>query len=175
MAIGQTNAYGATIKEAAEAGDIAVDYPAGRFAGHLRNVARMIAGGLKTKVYVVSLGGFDTHARQVSANTTEGRHADLLGELSAGITAFQRDLDDRGLTDRVLGMTYSEFGRQIAANGSDGTDHGEAAPLFVFGGCAGGNVIGSNPEIPDEVDRGAAVPFEFDFRDVYGSVLVDWF
>ena len=175
IAVNQTNDYAAVIQEAAAAGERAADYPEGRLAGHLREVAGMIAGGLETKVYVVTLGSFDTHARQVDNDPTQGWHADKLGELSEAIAAFQRDIDERGLTDRVLGMTYSEFGRQIASNGSQGTDHGDAAPLFVFGGCATGAVLGENPTIDSEVERGAAVPFQYDFRDVYGSVLVDWF
>ena len=175
VAISQTNAYGTVIRDAATSGKGNATYPGTAFAGHLKNVATMIGGGLQTKVYVVPLGGFDTHAQQVSGDNTTGTHAELLGTLADGIAAFQQDIDARGLTDRVLGMTYSEFGRQVASNGSKGTDHGDAAPLFVFGGCAGGTVLGENPTIEPEVQRGLAVPFQYDFRDVYGSILVDWF
>lgn len=175
-AISQTNAYGTIIKAAAESGNSVVDYPDLPFANKLKNVARMIHGGLRTRVYVVSLGGFDTHAQQVTGgDTTTGKHAELLQELSLGIEAFQRDLEGLGIADRVLGMTYSEFGRRIRSNAGNGTDHGDAAPLFVFGGCAGGAVMGENPQIDPDVEQRTGVPMQFDFRDVYGSVLTDWF
>ena len=176
IAISQTNAYGAVINEAAESGSSTATYPEGRFAGQLRNVVRMIGGGLSTKVYVVQLGGFDTHAGQVSAtDRTQGDHADLLGELSSGLAAFQQDLEQQGLADRVLGMTFSEFGRQVRSNGSNGTDHGDAAPLFVFGSCATGAVLGENVVVDTAGEPGLAVPMQYDFRDVYGSILLDWF
>ena len=175
IAISQTNAYGATINEAAEAGSSSATYPDNNFGRHLQNVVRMVSGGLETKVYVVQLGGFDTHALQVDNNKTEGRHADLLGDLATGLAAFQSDLEAQGLADRVLGMTFSEFGRQVRSNGSNGTDHGDAAPLFVFGNCASSSVLGENPVIDTEGEPGLAVPMQYDFRDVYGSVLMDWF
>ena len=176
IAISQTNAYGAVINEAAEAGSSTATYPDGRFASQLRNVVRMIQGGLQTKVYVVQLGGFDTHAGQVdTGNRTQGQHADLLGELSGGLAAFQQDLEQQGLADRVLGMTFSEFGRQLRSNGSNGTDHGDAAPLFVFGSCATGSVLGENVTVDTAGEPGLAVPMQYDFRDVYGSILLDWF
>lgn len=175
-AISQTNAYGAVINEAAEAGTSTASYPEGTFGDQLRNVARMIHGGLQTKVYVVQLGSFDTHSEQVAnGGTAEGRHADLLGELSDGLAAFLEDMDAQGLSERVMGMTYSEFGRRIRSNNSRGTDHGDAAPLFVFGGCASGSILGENPEIDPEVGVGDAVPMQYDFRDVYGSIMLDWF
>ncbi len=175
IAISQTNAYGASINEAAEAGTSTATYPDSNFGRQLQNVVRMVSGGLQTKVYVVQLGGFDTHAQQVSGNKTEGRHADLLGDLASGLAAFQSDLEDQGLADRVLGMTFSEFGRQVRSNGSNGTDHGDAAPLFVFGNCASSSVLGESPTIDTEGEPGLAVPMQYDFRDVYGSVLMDWF
>ena len=175
-AISQTNAYGAVINEAAESGNSTLEYPEGRFSRQLQNVARMIEGGLQTKVYVVQLGGFDTHANQVDgSSTTVGRHAELLGELANGLEAFQLDIVALGLADRVLGMTFSEFGRQVRSNGSNGTDHGDAAPLFVFGNCSSSAVLGDNPTIDTEGDPGLAVPMQYDFRDIYGSIMIDWF
>ena len=176
IAIEQTNAYGAVIQDAANAGDTQATYPGYGLGNQLQNVARLISGGLETKVYVVSMGGFDTHATQVnSGSTTTGWHADLLDELSASIAAFQQDLELLGLADRVLGMTFSEFGRRIRSNNSRGTDHGTAAPMFLFGNCASGTILGNNPTIDTSVDQNAGVPMEYDFRDIYGSVLVDWF
>ena len=145
-------------------------------AQKLKVVARLIAGGLQTKVYVVSIGGFDTHASQVTgSDTTQGEHADLLAEMSQAICAFQDDLEELGLEQRVLGMTFSEFGRRIRSNDSLGTDHGTAAPMMLFGSCVNSGVLGENPIISPDVDVQEGVPMQFDFRSVYGSILMDWF
>ena len=176
-AIEQTNEYGTVIQDAANAGNTVATYPDNsNLANQLRNVARLISGGLQTQVYVVQHNGFDTHAGQVENNTvTNGRHANLVGELSAAITAFQDDLEQLGLADRVMGMTFSEFGRRIRSNDSMGTDHGTAAPMFLFGNCVSGSILGQNPTIDTQVDQNEGVPMQYDFRDVYGSVLTDWF
>ncbi|MCR9287228.1 MAG: DUF1501 domain-containing protein [Bacteroidetes bacterium] len=175
--IEQTNAYSEVIGDAATLGNTMATYPDGnRLGEQLRNVATLISGGLKTKVYIVSLGGFDTHANQtVDGNPLNGAHADLLNILSDAITAFQNDLKLLGLEERVMGMTFSEFGRRIRSNASFGTDHGDAAPLLVFGNCINPGFIGENPEIPDSPGVQDGVAMQHDFRDVYGSVLVDWF
>ncbi len=176
--INQTNKYGAELNKAAAAGNTLSELydEENDLAVHLRNVARLISGGLKTSVYVLNINGFDTHADQVqSGSTTTGEHADLLKTLSDGIHAFQDDLKLLGLEDRVMGMTFSEFGRQIASNASYGTDHGDAAPLFLFGNCLASSVIGNNPTIPDVVVKQEALPIAVDFRDVYASVLNEWF
>ncbi len=174
--INQNNTYGQAVQDAAIAGNSLVDtYPTTGFGDQLRDIAYMISGGLKTKIYIATLGGFDHHADQVQGGPDQGRHGNLLDQLSTAIKAFVDDLDALGLADRVIGMTYSEFGRQIRENASVGTDHGNAAPMFVFGNCVQGGVLGSNPVIDTEVDRGDGVPFQYDFRDVYGSLLRDWF
>ncbi len=179
QAIAQTNAYSDVIFQAAESGNNLATYPENnRLAEQLRNVALLISGGLQTKIYVVSLGGFDTHANQVDANDfTAGSHADLLRMLSDAMAAFQQDLAMLGVEERVVGMTFSEFGRQIASNNSLGTDHGTAAPLFVFGSCINPGIVGDNPQIPDpqDIEPQAGVPMQYDFRNVYGSILMDWF
>ncbi|MGL5888331.1 MAG: DUF1501 domain-containing protein, partial [Bacteroidia bacterium] len=150
--------------------------PNSDLAEQLRYVAQMISGGLQTKVYIVNHTGYDTHDAQVDANDhTLGEHADLLKELSDAITAFQDDLQLLGLEQRVAGMTYSEFGRQITSNLSDGTDHGDAAPLFLFGSCISSNIVGSNPVISNVIQSQAGVPMQIDFRDIYASILKDWF
>lgn len=172
----QTNAYSEVILEAANAGNNTVDYPETNLAQQLKTVALMVSGGLKTKVYIVNLGGFDTHAEQVlDGDPTAGEHAELLRTLSEAIDAFQKDLTGLGLEEKVLSMTFSEFGRQIRSNFSFGTDHGTAAPLFLFGSCVNPQILGNNPDIPDEVEVQEGVPMQYDFRDVYGSVLMDWF
>ncbi len=175
--IAQTNAYASTITDAANSGNNLATYPENnRLATQLKNVALLISGGLQTKVYIVNIGGFDTHANQVAGNdTTTGDHANLLQMLSQAITAFQMDLKALGVEQRVVGMTFSEFGRRIFSNDSFGTDHGTAAPLIVFGACANPAILGENPEISSEVDNSEGVPMQHDFRDVYGSILMDWF
>ena len=136
----------------------------------------MIAGGLKTKIYVVNIGGFDTHANQVvEGDVLTGEHAELLSELSSAIVAFQQDLVALSIDDRVIGMTFSEFGRRIRSNFSFGTDHGSAAPLFLFGSCVQPFVFGDNPQIDTQVDEQEGVAMQYDFRSVYGTILEDWF
>ncbi len=174
--ITQSNAYFSRIEAAAESGDNTAEYPDTTVGQQLKNIALMISGGLKTKVYVITLSGFDTHARQIDLNSPlTGRHAELLTLISEGLYSFQQDLFQQGLDERVIGMTFSEFGRQIRSNASNGTDHGTAAPLFLFGSCVNPRVLGENPEIPDEVEPQEGLPMQYDFRDVYGSVLMDWF
>jgi uncharacterized protein (DUF1501 family) len=154
-------------------------YPAAgtnSLADQLKIVARLIAGGLKTKIYMVNLGSFDTHSSQVdSGSTTTGSHATLLGKLSEAITAFMDDLSFLNIEDRVMGMTFSEFGRRIMSNASDGTDHGAAAPLFVFGKYVQSGIIGSNPAIGPVVQSNDNLSMQYDFRSVYASILQDWF
>ena len=176
--IEQTNAYGDVIQTANDLGsNISTLYNENDgLAQKLKLVAKLIKGGLRTKIYVVSLGGFDTHANQVEeGNTLAGAHADLLKELSEAIYAFQDDLKSLEIFDRVAGMTYSEFGRRIRSNFSNGTDHGTAAPLILFGSCVLPNIVGDNAEISQDVDDQEGVAMQYDFRSVYGSVLADWF
>ncbi len=174
--IGQSNEYGDIVQSTAENGNsLATNYTDGPLSRQLRNIAYLLSGGIGTKIFVATLGGFDTHSVQVTGDNTTGNHAQLMAELSDSIKAFTDDLALLGLSDRVLGMTFSEFGRRIRSNQSNGTDHGDAAPLFLFGDCVQGGVLGNNPEIDTEVAQNVGVPFQYDFRDVYGSVLVDWF
>lgn len=174
----QTNSYAGVIESAAESGNnlsskYADDNP---LAQKLKTVAQLISGGLKTKVYVVSIGSFDTHASQVESDDRgNGRHATLLNYLSNAICAFQEDLELMGVDERVFGMTYSEFGRRIRSNESDGTDHGTAAPMFFFGSCVNPEIIGDDPEIDRSVDKLEGVPMQYDFRSVYGTILENWF
>ena len=175
IAIEQTNKYGQSIKDAAGAGNSLALYPESRLAQQLKSIATLISGGLKTKVYVVQLGGFDTHANQVDADPTAGRHNNLMVTLSQAIHAFLEDLNLLGLEKRVIGMTFSEFGRRIVSNLSQGTDHGDAGHSFVFGHCVKGGVLGDDPVIAQEVQPNEGLPMQYDFRSVYGSILIDWF
>ena len=174
----QTQQYNTKVKAAAQSVTNKVTYPSNNnLADQLKIVANLIAGGLKTSVYTVSLGGFDTHSAQVSetGGTETGSHADLLKKLSDAIAAFQSDLEQLGVADRVAGMTYSEFGRRIKSNDSRGSDHGAAAPVIVFGTKVNPIIIGTNPVIPSSVTVNDNVPMQYDFRQVYASVLRDWF
>lgn len=152
------------------------NYPTGNYlADTLKVIARIIKGGLKTRMYLVSIGGFDTHANQVEANKSQGAHATLLKNLTEAIFSFQRDLEAMSLDQRVLGMTFSEFGRRIKSNDSMGTDHGAAAPMFLFGKNVQSGIIGNNPQIPTTLTENDNIPMQYDFRSVYGSILKDWF
>ena len=176
--IAQTNKYGTRVLDAAKKGNnLSQKYDSkNQLATQLKYVAQMISGGLKTNVYVVNVSGFDTHDSQVlESDTTLGNHADLLKTVSEAIEAFQDDLTLLGLEQRVIGMTFSEFGRQIASNASFGTDHGDAAPLFLFGSCLETPIYGNNPVISDQIIHQEGVSMEIDFRDVYASILKDWF
>ena len=175
----QTNAYADAIKTASNKGNnLSEKYTTSnknKLAGKLKNVARLISGGLKTKVYIVQLGGFDTHDNQIiDVDKKTGRHGSLLQELSDAIAAFQDDLQLLGIDKKVMGMTYSEFGRRIRSNGGLGTDHGTAAPLFLFGSCAKNQILGDTPEIDTQVDIKEGVPMQYDFRNIYSTILTDW-
>jgi uncharacterized protein (DUF1501 family) len=177
----QAQTYYESIKAAADIGkNLSTLYPVlgeNNLADQLRIVAQLISGGLRTPIYVVALEGFDTHSKQVNEieGTIYGVHANLLSKVSAAIGAFQDDLQLLDIDDRVAGMTFSEFGRTIASNGSIGTDHGAGAPMFVFGKKVIPGIIGNNPIIPDEVGPSEDIPMEHDFRSVYATALKDWF
>lgn len=173
----QTNQYTTVVKNAAGKGkNLSTKYGTGNnLADQLKIVAKLISGGLKTPVYMVSLGGFDTHSSQVdNSDTSAGTHALLMQKLSDGIAAFQDDLKLLGISERVVGMTFSEFGRRIQSNASGGTDHGAAAPMIVFGEAVQPGIIGNSPMIPSSTTVNDNVPMQFDFRQVYASVLQDW-
>lgn len=141
-------------------------YPGTPFAGSLRNVAALIAAGTATRVYYVSLGGFDTHNNQLNT------HANLLKTLSEGLAAFQSDLEAKKLDGQVLTMTFSEFGRRPSENESRGTDHGTAAPLFVLGSKLKPGLHGTAPKL--DVARNQDLTYSTDFRAVYSTVLDQW-
>jgi uncharacterized protein (DUF1501 family) len=175
----KTDQYATVIKNAAQKVPTqSPDWPAAGknpLADQLKIVSRLIAGGLKTKVYMVSTGSFDTHARQTETDTTTGNHAKLLQRLSEAIGAFMSDCKYLQIENRVMGMTFSEFGRRIKSNASGGTDHGAAAPVFYFGNAIKPGITGSNPVIPEKVTVNDNVPMQYDFRSLYASVLQSWF
>lgn len=143
-----------------------------RLTPQLQLTARLIEGGAKTKVYLVRLGGFDTHADQVeSHNSTMGSHAALMYHLTSAMNAFQADLRSRGIEDRVLSVTTSEFGRRIDSNGSFGTDHGTGGPLFLFGKYVKPGVVGTNHDLSSGSGN---VAMQHDYRQVFAHLLKDW-
>lgn len=143
-----------------------VTYPGNRLATDLNLVARLIAGGLPTRVYYVSQGGYDTHSGQ------SGTHERLLGELDSALGAFVADLQAQGNLDRVTVMTFSEFGRRVTENASGGTDHGAAAPMFVLGGKIKAGLHGTQPSLT-ELGDGDLI-YTVDFRRVYATMLDKW-
>jgi uncharacterized protein (DUF1501 family) len=173
----QTQAYTGRIEAASLAGTNSATYPANNYlADQLKIVAKLISGGLQTPVYIVTIDGFDTHDTQVEAsNHSIGQHADLLGNLSNAIGAFQADLEAQNLDNKVVGLTFSEFGRRIISNASNGTDHGEAAPMIVFGSAVNPTIIGNSPNIPTAATVDDSVPMQHDFRSIYSTILTDWF
>ena len=177
----QIQQFATPVKAAAAAAtNKSTKYPAASagntLADQLKIVAQLIAGGLKTRVYLVNQTGYDTHANQLSGgNGTPYSHPALLNQLSVALDAFMDDCKLLGIDDKVVGMTFSEFGRRIQQNGSAGTDHGAAAPMMVFGkNVLGGGILGTNPVIPQNVTAQDNVPMQFDFRSVYASLLRDW-
>ncbi len=135
----------------------------------LRTVAAMISSGLSTRVFYVFQDGYDTHADQRT------RHDKLMADLNAAIVAFQKDIARQGNTRRVLMMTMSEFGRRVHENGSRGTDHGMAAPLFLIGPAVKGGIHGQHPGLTrDELVLNRDLQFHTDFRSVYATVLEKW-
>lgn len=144
----------------------AVPYPATPLANSLSVVARLIGGGMPTRVYYAGHGGYDTH------NNQAGAHERLLAELANATAAFVADLKAQGNLDRVMLVTFSEFGRRVAENASGGTDHGAAAPLFVLGGNVKPGLYGQTPSLANLKD--GDLVHGVDFRSVYGTVLTRW-
>jgi uncharacterized protein (DUF1501 family) len=166
----QTIRFGKSIRNAFLGAQNNVDYPweTYRFGDSLATVARCIRGGLGAKIYVVTLPDFDTHVNQ------QFMHTRLLGHLADGIRTFYDDLASDGLDENVLTVSFSEFGRRLEENFSRGTDHGAAAPMFVFGPQARGGIVGAAPDLED-LDNNGNIKFSVDFRSVYASLLSDWF
>jgi uncharacterized protein (DUF1501 family) len=143
-----------------------VPYPTTPLANKLRLAAQLIDAGIGARLFYVSIGNFDTHSGQANA------HANLLRQLADAMSAFYRDMAARGQRDRILMMTFSEFGRRAAENGSQGTDHGAAAPMLLVGGRVRSGLVGAHPSLT-ELDRGN-LRFHTDFRQVYATILDRW-
>jgi len=144
-----------------------VEYPSTELATRLRTVAQLIDAGLGTRIYYVVIDGFDTHSRQKAA------HEALLRQVSDGVSVFLKDVAAHGHGDRVLTMCFSEFGRRVQENASEGTDHGAAAPVFLAGVPVTAGPIGVHPRLDDL--EGGDLKHHTDFRSVYASLLETWF
>jgi len=143
-------------------------------SGQLRTVARLISGGCTTKIYLVRMGGFDTHAEQaIAGKPSYGGHGALLYHLSSAIKAFYDDLKVQGLDHRVIAATFSEFGRQVKENGDFGTDHGSTAPMILFGKGLKPGITGTNPNISN-IKNNRLIGFQHDYRQVLATLLQDW-
>jgi uncharacterized protein (DUF1501 family) len=162
-----------------------VTYPNTNLARQLRTVARLIKGGSKTKVFMVTIGGFDTHDTQaiIAGSAHIGAHANLLSDVSNSISSFQNDIELLGIGDKVMTVTFSEFGRQVKQNGSTGTDHGNIAPFFVIGKGVQSGIIGAHPSlnVPANANQSSSTAFyypaserKYDYRQIYGTILQDW-
>jgi uncharacterized protein (DUF1501 family) len=154
-------------------------YPFNAPARNLRNplsnqlklVGRLLGGGIKTKIFLVKIGGFDTHAQQVeNYDTTMGSHATKMYHITSAIKAFQKDLKNRGISEKVMTITMSEFGRRIPSNGSYGTDHGKGGAVMAFGDKINAGVFGTNPDM-----NKSNIDLQFDYRQLYAGILHDWF
>jgi uncharacterized protein (DUF1501 family) len=154
-----------------------VTYPNNGFALALRSVAGAIVRGLGTRVFWVQTGGYDTHAAQGVAT---GAYANLMSTLGDGLFAFYSDMRNQGLLGSTLVVQFSEFGRRISENGSQGTDHGAAATMMALGGGVRGGLYGTAASLdpaatnPTLENSGGDVKYETDFRSVYARVLEDW-
>ena len=183
----KSNQYAGRLKDVYEAAsESSVDYRNGypyaspgranNLASQLKLIARLLAGGVKTKIFLCRIGGFDTHGEQVDPNDSSlGMHASLLYNMSTAVQDFYSDLKNRGIDNRVLSTTFTEFGRRAYSNDSYGTDHGTATPVFVFGTQLNNGIYGVNPGLkPEDLHNGNLV-YNIDYRQIYTSVIQDWF
>ena len=169
-----SNQYSQAISTAFNNGTNNCSYPDTNLADQLKTVAKLISGGLSSKVYMVEISGFDTHANQTEdVGDPAGKHHELLHELSSAIEMFFNDIDSQGLADDVVGVTYSEFGRKAAENGNMGTDHGEVSPMFVFGKPVQGGVSGINPDLSEATsDNNFQIEtVQHDYRETFSTLI----
>ncbi len=152
-------------------------YPDSSLGNQLKTIARMLSGGSRTKVFMATTGGFDTHVNMVdSSDAKTGKHAGLLGNVGNSIHAFQNDLKNLGLDSNVMTVVFSEFSRKIVQNSNYGLDHGTLSSMFVIGKGVEAGIIGDNIQLNDQDKRGAANPnqLQHDYRQVYSTLMQDW-
>lgn len=169
-----SNKYSKAISDAFNTGSNQGVYPDTDIADQLKTVARLISGGLASKVYMVRLSGFDTHNGQIQGTGDPlGNHYKLLDQLSTAVQSFFNDLNGQSKADDVVGVTYSEFGRKAKENGNLGTDHGEIAPMFVFGKSVNSGVSGTNVDLSEATDKNnfQIKTVQFDYRQTFGTLM----
>ena len=182
----KSNQYADRLRYVYNAGSNTIDYrdnypysspaKANSLASQLKLIARLISGGIKTKIFLCRIGGFDTHGEQViEGETSKGVHASLLYNMSTAVKDFYDDLNNLGVDNRVLSLTFTEFGRRASANESLGTDHGTATPVFVFGTSLNSGIYGENPSLAKEDLPNNNLIYNIDYRRIYTSVIQDWF
>jgi len=178
----QSNLYGSILKESYEKGNSSVNYTNTEFGNKFDIITKLISGGLKSRIYMLDIGGFDTHGRQVEeSDHTKGQHASLLSQVNDNVSAFMRNMEIINKDDDVLLMTFSEFGRTVHSNATFGTDHGSVSPVFLMGNNVNPSISGANPYIPNKSDfqdfslDQYEMDLQFDFRQIYFSVLSQWF
>ncbi len=174
-----TQVYSERISSVFNAGanDPSAGYPNTTLGNQLKTVARFISGGSRTKVYMARKGGWDNHVNEVVAgNTTTGTHANLLEDLGDSIAAFQKDIELLNISQNIVTVVFSEFGRKIIQNGSTGTDHGTMSSMFVVGDQVNAGVYGDNIDITNKDNQGAPDPSQLqnDYRTVFANILQDW-
>lgn len=155
----------------------ASNYPETDLADQLKTVARLMRGGIDTKIYMVTIRGFDTHNLQNQAdNDIQGKHTELLKELSGAVSAFMEDVNSDSLGDDVVGLTFSEFGRKAKQNGNLGTDHGEIAPMFIFGKPVQSGVSGVNVDLSEATadNNWQLKTVQHDYRQVFATLMQDF-
>ncbi len=172
-----SNTYSEAISNAFNNGSNSATYQDTDISNQLKTVARLISGGLQSKIYLVQLRGFDTHFSQIqSQNDVIGRHSELLTELDGAISKFMIDVQSQGFDGDIVGLTFSEFGRKAKENGNLGTDHGEIAPMFVFGTPVNGGVSGVNVDLTEanENNNWQIQSYQYDYRQTIGTLLQDY-
>ena len=173
------NIYSQSIQNAfnAPGSNNLVTYPDTDLANQLKTVARLMRGGIETKVFMVTIGGFDTHnAQNQGSGDINGRHAELLNKVSTAVDAFVEDVNSDSIGDDIIGITFSEFGRKAKQNGNLGTDHGEIAPMFVFGKPVQGGVSGTNVDLTEATSNNnwQIKTVQHDYRQVFATLMQDF-
>lgn len=166
--------YAERITTVFNAGNNVADYPNTNIANQFKTVARLLSGGSQTKIFKVQLGGFDTHAKQIQQGSSHmGVHNELLIQFGESVQAFLADIKALGLDDRVLVASFSEFGRRPVENGNQGTDHGNQAPMFLFGKNVNPGMTGTNVNLSN-LKNGSLQNPQHDYRQVYATLIQDW-
>lgn len=174
---GAMDTYYNRVQEVFNAGsNSTTTYPDSNLGKQLKTVARMIQGGSKTKIFQVNLGGFDTHVNQVQSGSAHlGNHATLISDISNSITAFQNDIEALGIDNKIMTVTFSEFGRQVRQNGNLGTDHGTLSPFFVVGSSVEAGVYGAHPMFSNTTDfQYSESQRRYDYRQLFATLMQDW-